>query len=728
MAPIAKEPETLTSALTGAAVTPPAAAKPQPAAVEMPVTVNGARTVEGSDKREPFSENTQTVLVFANGAVIRLASGVASGQLLFLTNDRTKKEVVCQVVKSKNYSREAGYVELEFTEAAPGFWGMRFASTGAVSAAPVAAKLPVPASGLPEKSLLEKLAEEKAKAPSVPVIEASKPVVVMPAVTQESVKEPDAKPFVPEESKVLPTVPAVPAKSLQERLIEASTRPQTVVTVEPAKPAEIIPTVASELAESALKIPTLSEFLWNGTKGPELKPAEKEEPAKAEATEKESAKPLTEEGADLQGQLSSLIFAQKPKPPVVEKISSVEAEASSSELTKLLMPEKKEAESIASAPLQVKANPAPGTSTFDFEAEEVKIPAWLEPLARNSAASAAVFETKMPDMKATEIKSGETLAGSTDSHGQNEDGSTAQESSAEYSEKHEAVLTLSSEGPTPNFGSSLALDSRAPQGAAEGGSRKGLVLGLLAAGLLVAAAGGWYWYSNQSQSVAASGPGAAQENVATEAAPSASAPVSRSAASPSANSPANAVGNRNPVTPNPAKSDSNGNASAVQPPVEPLTTASEPVAKPKLGDVHLSAPVVNHNALGTNNNASDSEPTLNDDATGADPGSLGLLANKGKQPAAPLQVGGEVKQARLVSSVPPVYPQLAKNQRLSGDVTIDALIDAHGNVSAMKVISGPALLHQSAMDALRQWKYQPATLNGQATPMHLTVTLQFKLP
>ncbi len=89
--------------------------KQQPVALEVPVTVNGARTVEGGDKREPFSETTKTVLVFGNGAVIRLASSVAPGQLLFLTNEKTKKEVVCQVVKSKNYRNVTGYVELEFT-------------------------------------------------------------------------------------------------------------------------------------------------------------------------------------------------------------------------------------------------------------------------------------------------------------------------------------------------------------------------------------------------------------------------------------------------------------------------------------------------------------------------------------------------------------------------------------------------------------------------------------
>jgi protein TonB len=104
-----------------------------------------------------------------------------------------------------------------------------------------------------------------------------------------------------------------------------------------------------------------------------------------------------------------------------------------------------------------------------------------------------------------------------------------------------------------------------------------------------------------------------------------------------------------------------------------------------------------------------------------------MLAIKSNQPAAPITVGGDAKPARLLSSIAPAYPQMARNQRVSGDVKIDALIDASGRVSAMKIISGPALLHQAAQDAVRQWKYQPATLNGQPVPMHLTVTVQFKL-
>src|SRR5579862_1234906 len=137
MSPTAKDLETSNSQTTARTPGAEEANKPQPVPLEVPVTVNGARTVEGSDKREPFSEATQTVLVFHNGAVIRLNSSVTAGQLLFLTNDKTKKEVVCQVVKSKNYRNVSGYVELEFTEAVAGFWGMRF--PGERVMAPVAA-------------------------------------------------------------------------------------------------------------------------------------------------------------------------------------------------------------------------------------------------------------------------------------------------------------------------------------------------------------------------------------------------------------------------------------------------------------------------------------------------------------------------------------------------------------------------------------------------------------
>ncbi|HET6929684.1 MAG TPA: hypothetical protein VFI45_05140, partial [Candidatus Acidoferrum sp.] len=69
-----------------------------PVALEVPVSVAGARPVSSKDNRELFTEETTTVLVFKDGAVIQLSAAVTVGQLLFLTEKKSKKEVVCQVV------------------------------------------------------------------------------------------------------------------------------------------------------------------------------------------------------------------------------------------------------------------------------------------------------------------------------------------------------------------------------------------------------------------------------------------------------------------------------------------------------------------------------------------------------------------------------------------------------------------------------------------------------
>src|SRR5712664_1429854 len=203
MAPIAKENDILTATLESAArpsasapVPSDNAIKQQPVALEVPVSVNGARTVEGSAKREPFSEATKTVLIFGSGAVIRLASSVAPGQLLFLTNEKTKKEVVCQVVKSKNYRNVSGYVELEFTESVVGVGGMRFPGDriGAPSQSSVT---PPPAVGSPVASVVP-----VAPRPVAPVVVPS-PVNATP------------KTFEPK-----PALPAVVARDVEPKLSE----------------------------------------------------------------------------------------------------------------------------------------------------------------------------------------------------------------------------------------------------------------------------------------------------------------------------------------------------------------------------------------------------------------------------------------------------------------------------------------------------------------------------
>jgi protein TonB len=150
--------------------------------------------------------------------------------------------------------------------------------------------------------------------------------------------------------------------------------------------------------------------------------------------------------------------------------------------------------------------------------------------------------------------------------------------------------------------------------------------------------------------------------------------------------------------------------------------------KAVLGQVHLAAPKISQKRSAQAGAAPDAVLSEEQPADNADAlGGLAVASNQPAVPAAPVAVGGDVKQAKLISSVQPAYPAMAKAQHISGAVTIDALIDADGRVTTMKVISGPTLLQEAARDALKQWKYQPAMLDGKAVPMHLTVTLQFRL-
>jgi Gram-negative bacterial TonB protein C-terminal len=105
----------------------------EPVAFETTVTATGARPGDRAAQRQLFTEETQTVLVFEHGAVIRLSAAVADGQLLFLSNKATGKEVVTQVLRKRSFRPTNCYVDLEFTEACPGFWGIEFPKTGAAS-------------------------------------------------------------------------------------------------------------------------------------------------------------------------------------------------------------------------------------------------------------------------------------------------------------------------------------------------------------------------------------------------------------------------------------------------------------------------------------------------------------------------------------------------------------------------------------------------------------------
>jgi protein TonB len=103
------------------------------------------------------------------------------------------------------------------------------------------------------------------------------------------------------------------------------------------------------------------------------------------------------------------------------------------------------------------------------------------------------------------------------------------------------------------------------------------------------------------------------------------------------------------------------------------------------------------------------------------------LAPKKEGPKAPVRVGGHVKEPRVITRVEPVYPALAKQTHMQGSVMLDAIIDEHGNITQMNVVSGPPLLIQAAMDAVRKWRYEPTYLNDEPVPVQLNVTVTFRL-
>jgi len=97
------------------------------------------------------------------------------------------------------------------------------------------------------------------------------------------------------------------------------------------------------------------------------------------------------------------------------------------------------------------------------------------------------------------------------------------------------------------------------------------------------------------------------------------------------------------------------------------------------------------------------------------------------RPTGPVRVGGNVQAARIVNRVQPVYPPLARQTRISGTVRLHAIISKDGTIQQLEVMSGHPLLQQAALDAVRQWSYQPTLLTGEPVEVDTTIDVIFSL-
>jgi len=198
---------------------------------EARIKVTGARPANAGGERELFTESTSTVLVFEKGGVILLTAAVAPGQLLFVSNEETKREVVAQVTRKRAHRPTDCYVELEFNEPAPKFWGMEFSAATAL--------LPKDKKQ-EEAAALVASAETTTDEPGQPSLSASSEEVLALKKEVEALRKqlnlqqtPSPAPSAETESKPVAPVETVPAPVPALVPMEAATAPVEAPVVVP---------------------------------------------------------------------------------------------------------------------------------------------------------------------------------------------------------------------------------------------------------------------------------------------------------------------------------------------------------------------------------------------------------------------------------------------------------------------------------------------------------------
>ncbi|MCE2559594.1 MAG: energy transducer TonB [Acidobacteria bacterium] len=104
-----------------------------------------------------------------------------------------------------------------------------------------------------------------------------------------------------------------------------------------------------------------------------------------------------------------------------------------------------------------------------------------------------------------------------------------------------------------------------------------------------------------------------------------------------------------------------------------------------------------------------------------------ICCSKSLQPP-PLPVRREPCGSKRTFAPRPNYTEEARRARVQGVVILQAVVDAVGNVGYVKVLKGlPEGLTESAVQVVEQWRYEPATLNGEPVPVYINLTVNFSL-
>ena len=93
----------------------------------------------------------------------------------------------------------------------------------------------------------------------------------------------------------------------------------------------------------------------------------------------------------------------------------------------------------------------------------------------------------------------------------------------------------------------------------------------------------------------------------------------------------------------------------------------------------------------------------------------------------PIHISSGVSAGMLITPIRPLYPAVARTAHIEGMVVIEAIISRTGTIESLHVVSGPMMLQSAAIDAIRAARYQPYRLNGEATEVQTTITVNFRM-
>ena len=165
---------------------------------------------------------------------------------------------------------------------------------------------------------------------------------------------------------------------------------------------------------------------------------------------------------------------------------------------------------------------------------------------------------------------------------------------------------------------------------------------------------------------------------------------------------------------------------------EPIPVPVEPIPEttPELPEEPEKAPTENPDQIQNENSVKGQPNEIPEDiwvdVSGTAPSGVGNNPSAAP-PSQGLIPGGNVKPPKKKKHVDPIYPRQALRARIQGTVVIEAIIGIDGKIKSAKAIRSHPMFDQAALDAIKKWEYEPATINGMPIEQTLTVTVNFVL-